>query len=481
MNAELWPLLSERCLADSDAPVVFFRDTPFTGRELLSVLAGLRATLGEMRGTRVVLLLPDSFEAYCLHLLCFCEHAVIVPLSPQTPSSRIEAVCQRVDPDLVITTPALRRLHDGALRKQRVIEVVGSGAGPFELEGSAGAGVARLRAAESVRYVLFTSGSTGVPKGVCLGERTVLSAAGMMVDFLPVTRATRSCVTVPLYDYYGMIQIYGHLLGGGTLSFGHHAGLPARVLDAGARVACTDLVLVPHTLRSLLKLPRDKVAGAFKALSRMTSSSDILTGELLRELFAVAPHVTMVNIYGLTEAGRACYRRITASDPVSCSIGVPSKGVTAHVSGSRTDPGEIVLRGPNVMLGYLQSAEQGGLRFDPAHEMRTGDMGYVDDNGEIVLLGRKDHLINLAGMKIHPHEIETAAQAVPGVSDARAYVLRADGKPASIGLDIVASDDVSTDAVATTLQQSLLRPFVPTLIRRVAELPRTEIGSKLVR
>ncbi len=289
-------------------------------------------------------------------------------------------------------------------------------------------------------------------------------------------------VTVPLYDYYGMIQIFGHILGGGVCIFGWNTGLLGQFMSAVVTHSCTDIVLVPHTLRSLVSSPSAAVSVGIKSLRRLTSSSEILSDELLQKLFLINPEITAVNIYGLTEAGRACYRNITRNSPPTRGIGVPSHGVEVEIQGDRDNPGEIVLRGPNLMLGYLSGVDESGLLFKACSEMRTGDLGYRDESGEIVLLGRRDHMINLMGMKIHPSEIESVALKVAGILDARAQVgVGLQGEKAIHLMVVCPGKQMPTEQILKTMRMYLPRAFVPAEIKFVSTLERTEIGAKMLR
>jgi acyl-CoA synthetase (AMP-forming)/AMP-acid ligase II len=342
--------------------------------------------------------------------------------------------------------------------------------------------ITSTREAEQIQLVLFTSGTTGTPKGVCLSQSNILAAAWMMVDFLSLEVNRRSLVTVPLYDYYGLIQIFGHVLAGASFVFGENIALPGGLFKRIANDQITDLVLVPYTLRQMLQIIGDQGQHIMQKLEVITSSSDVLSDDILGRTFELNPRLRIFNIYGLTEAGRACYREITATTPSSKSIGRPSRGVEVQIDGNRDEPGEIVLRGPNVMEGYLQEVPSDRIAFLPCKEVRTGDLGYFDENGEIVLLGRSDHMMNLMGVKIHPNEIESIALGISGVQEAFAYVsVNLQGAP-SVSLDVVLSDKRGdTNTIFTHMRNGLPRMFVPATINVVSQIRRTELGGKILR
>jgi len=330
--------------------------------------------------------------------------------------------------------------------------------------------------------IVFTSGSTGEPKGVCLGESTILAAARMNVSFLGLDSARRSLLTVPLYDYYGFIQIYSHILAQSGCILGESIAFPDQVFQRIRDEQVTDLVLVPHTLREMLRVETGERHETIRRLQFMTSSSDALTPELLQQAFQVHPGLKIFNIYGLTEAGRACYQKIEASSALSNSIGRPSPGVEIVIDHSNGGPGEIVIRGPNVMRGYFQGIENDRVVFKPCTEMRTGDLGYFNEHREIVLLGRRDHMFNIKGAKIHPVEIERIALQAPGVADAQARTdLDANGE-VFILLDLVpANDGCDLEQVRAHLRRNLMPLFFPRELNIVPALKRTELGSKIIR
>jgi acyl-CoA synthetase (AMP-forming)/AMP-acid ligase II len=476
-----------------DGLAIQFKSHPLTNADLREALTLLRSMFTPLQGVRIVLLLPDCLEAYLLHLHFFLEGAVLIPISVQTVGSRIREICETVCADFVVTNEFLFRAHgeelsrngaclvikgaiDGSSHRLHV-EWIGKSSGFIR----AATKSQELRDQEPVRFIIFTSGSTGTPKGVCLSEENVLSAADMMVRFLPLDAATLSMVTVPIYDYYGMIQIFGHVLGKGAYIFGLNSGMPTHLLSTLAKVGCTDLVVVPHALRVLLDSGERSVRASFEKLKRVTSSSDMLTQDILEKLFQLSPHVEVVNIYGLTEAGRACSRKIVYDTPFSRAIGKPSHGVEIAIEGDGRGEGEIIIRGPNVMLGYLAKVKAGRVEFEAYQELRTGDLGYRAENGEIMLLGRRDHMINLMGMKIHPSEIEMAASSL-GVVDARARVCECPGEGGRIHLDVVCTDpSITSERIISELRNRLPRPFVPRGVSFVKAIQRTELGSKIVR
>ena len=488
---ELESMLRRMASEFPDRLAVQFRDRRLSYGQLAGALESLAQKCGSVAGKRIVLLLPDAIPCYLWHLHLFLGGAVNVPVSVQSSSSRIKELCERVQPHFIVTNGALRARHRAAMEAFPCIIVKPDEtsapwefeyeiSGPSHSDGSHNQSLGRDE--NKVRMIVFTSGSTGPPKGVCLSEGNLLSAAGMMVSFLSLEPSRKSLVTVPLYDYYGFIQIYGHILGQCGYILGESIGLPDQLFRRIREEQVTDLVLVPHTLREMLRIMDNDYVDIITQLQFMTSSSDILTRDLLEQAFAINPGLKVFNIYGLTEAGRACYKIFDRSYLQTNSIGIPSPGVELVLDGSEGDTGEIIVRGPNVMLGYLQDIHGDHVVFNPCREMRTGDLAYYNDKGELILVGRRDHMINIRGSKIHPVEIETIALRAPDVVDAYAYVSTDGGGEPSIRLDVVLRGGAGDlERVRAHMRRNLQPLFFPEDINVVPGITRTELGSKIIR
>ncbi len=444
-------------------------------------LGSIALRLPPLTGLRVLLLLPEGISSALLHLECFCQGATIVPLSPFSAPAHLDYVLDRIRPDLLLTTPLLQAKFSAL---QRPVSVGNLGdAIAIRLRRS---GENAARKATPVRAVFFTSGTTGRPKGVCLSESNLLSAARINCGIMGLDSGRRSLIMVPLYDYYGAIQLYSHALVGASCAVGESGQFPKAALDAIGSQSITDVVLVPFTLQTLLDYTESSKGAGLRAVwrnvSHIASSSDQLAFRLLQRAFALNPEMKVVNVYGLTEAGRACYKVIrTGCDP-GTSIGNASPGMKVEVDAPAGQSGEVVIQGPTVMLGYLESVVNDDILFSAVSPVRTSDEGYVDAEGEVRLLGRTDQLMSLHGMKLHPSEIELPVNQMSGVSDSLASLdQNEEGHPVVV-LDVVAdSTRVGQDEIVDHLRNLVPRPFLPQTIRFVDVIPRTEIGSKLIR
>jgi len=206
----------------------------------------------------------------------------------------------------------------------------------------------------------------------------------------------------------------------------------------------------------------------------------MLPPELAERVFQLNPGISIVDVYGLTEIGRALHRTLRAGDDPSRPGGRPARGTEVRIDSSAGSD-EIVLRGPTMMLGYFAGIRDAEVQFHPASEIHTGDEGRISESGEVQLLGRRDHMLNLYGEKLHPSAIEQPAMQLKGIREALAF-LSVEPDKTRVVLQIVADPgSADQDAIRTHLRRFVSRAFVPETIEFVPAINRTEIGGKLRR
>ena len=492
LQLNLMDLIDSHATRLGDKPVIRHKKKKLSYSELPASIEAIKGGIDYLNNSRVMIILPDGIGTTLLYLHLFLSKATVIPISTQATTLHIEKISGKIKPHFLVTNRILYKKHEKLLARFNcvVVDMPGDKIPQFKLipawnsNGAQRPEVAReISTDNDIRVVLFTSGSTGEPKGVCLSDYNLLAAASMMADFLDLGPDRHTLITLPSFDYYGFIQIFGHLMRGGECILGESAAFMGSLLKVIEEGQCTDLAIVPHSLRQIINVMENKSKRSLNELSVVTSSSDLLTEELVTRSFALNPDLTFFDIYGLTEAGRACYKKIRIDTPFSRSIGRPSNGVEISVDNPDDEAGEIVIKGPNVAKGYFSDIIDDRIDICAIDCVRTGDIGCLDDAGNIILIGRKDHMINLMGEKIHPSEIESLAMMVAGIEDAIAHPKEhADGRR-FIRLDVVCADfDAEKESeILALVRNSLGRTFVPEEVVTVPMIERTELGSKAKR
>jgi long-chain acyl-CoA synthetase len=332
--------------------------------------------------------------------------------------------------------------------------------------------------------VLFTSGSSAEPKAVLLGRTGVAANVSAILEYLPVARAPRTAVVVPLSYSYGLVgQVLTTLEVGGALLLLNDVAYPALQVDAMARLDAGGLSSVPASLRLLARAVIETTPGSRPRLAYVASAGaplDEATVLLVREAF---PGARIFNQYGLTEASP----RVAATDDLAPtfargSVGRPLRGLDAWAvspDGARLPPGEegeLVVRGPSTMLGYLDDPEGTARVLSKDGVLRTGDAARVDEEGYLFVSGRLDGVVKCAGERVSVEEVAALLRTHEGVRDACVVAV----PHAELGATLCAYVEGPVEVVPALrkLVRDALAPAKrPSKFVAMAELPRTANGK----
>ena len=339
---------------------------------------------------------------------------------------------------------------------------------PHRAEGTVDADLAAL---------VYTSGSTGAPKGVMLTHRNLTFAAQSICSYLHNTADDIILSVLPLSFTYGLGQVTTTFHAGATLVLEPSFTYPRTVLDTMERERVTGFPIVP-TMATLL-LQQDLRVRRLPHLRYITNAAAALPVAKTTRLRAAFPHVNLFLMYGLTECQRVSYLPPELVDTFPDSVGVPIPGTSADVV-----DGELVVHGPHVMKGYWGDAEATAkvIGRDLATGdtfLRTGDVFQTDSNGLLYFVERRDDIIKVRGEKVAPRYVEEVIARLPDVAEVSVY-----GVPDELSGEAVAASVKPADGASITAEQvrrhclAHLEPFmVPKFvdIRRV--LPATTSGK----
>jgi acyl-CoA synthetase (AMP-forming)/AMP-acid ligase II len=271
--------------------------------------------------------------------------------------------------------------------------------------------------------VVFTSGTTGLPKGVVLSHRNILFVIGAVCDYLQLTAADRYALVLPLSHTYGKSNLLSAVAAGATAVSVEPIQNPRAFLDRLAAERCSILSVVPFHLHVMARhgIPSSCDLSQLRAV---TSSGGPLTPSAVDAVGRLLPQTRFFSMYGLTEsATRVTYLPPEWLRAKPQSVGRPLRGVQLEIRADdgRVEPpgvvGQVYVRGPNVMQRYLGDPELTASTLESGW-LRTGDLGYLDAEGCLFITGRQKEIIKVAGERISPAEIESVVASHPGVADA---------------------------------------------------------------
>ncbi len=275
--------------------------------------------------------------------------------------------------------------------------------------------------------LVYTSGTTGEPKGVMCDHSNVIFASGSIIQYLQNVDSDIVLNVMPLSFDYGLYQLLMTFRFGGTLVLESDFAFPVTILQRIEKEQVTGFPIVPTIAARLLQM--DLSAFDLSSLRYVTNTAAALPPSHILELRRKLPGVTLFSMYGLTETKRTLYLPPRWLDQKPGSVGIAIPGTEVWVedeSGQRLGAGqvgELVVRGRHVMRGYWEAPEATAVRYRPGpipgeRLCYTGDLFRMDEDGCMYFVGRKDDIIKSRGEKVAPKEVENVLHALPGVAEA---------------------------------------------------------------
>ncbi|OYY66213.1 AMP-binding protein [Sphingomonas sp. 28-62-11] len=384
--------------------------------QVVGSLAGWLAGQGLQPGDRVASWLPKTRTACLMPLAAPRAGLVHVPINPLLKRAQVAHILADSGAGLIITQHARASTLEPGDVPTSCCQVVEDDVGHADVMPPSGADPQALAA------ILYTSGSTGQPKGVMLSHANLWLGAISVAHYLNVTSADRTLCVLPLSFDYGQNQLFSTWAAGGSVVPLDYL-TPRDVIKAVDRFGATTLAGVPPLWNQLLdaEWPDDVAA----KLKRLTNSGGALTVRMVHELRERFPAAGLYPMYGITEAFRSTYldpARVDAH-PESMGLAIPfAEVMVVRADGTRADAGEageLVHAGPLVSMGYWRDETRTAERYRPAPPffesggmaVFSGDQVIESADGLFRFVGRQDEMIKSAGNRISPTEVEEAVLA----------------------------------------------------------------------
>ena len=450
-----------------DAEAVVDGSVRFTFTEIVERIrcaAGAFADLGVGKGERVAIWAPNSAEWIIAAFGLLTAGGVLVPVNTRFKTEEAGDIIARGGAKAVLVQKGFLDQDYTTPAGIPVIDVKSDflcGGSPFD----------RAVSGTDISDIIFTSGTTGRPKGAMMGHRQTLRMYEEWATLADLREGDRYLQINPYFHTFGLkAGLIASFLRGATM-------LPVAVFDVEAvvdligRERITMLPGPPTLYHSLLTV-RDK-AKLSTLRAGVTGAADIPV-ELVRRIHRELPFQTLMTGYGLTEAGNVTLSRPGDSfEDVATTAGLPCDGVEVRIA----DDGEVLVRGYGVMQGYLDDPAATAQAIDADGWLHTGDLGNFDDAGRLRIAGRKKDMFIVGGFNAYPAEIEGFLMNHPAVAQA-AVIGVPDERLGQVGKAfVVRKDAVSAEELIGWCRERMAGFKVPRSVQFLQALPLNATGK----
>ena len=326
-------------------------------------------------------------------------------------------------------------------------------------------------------YLIYTSGTTSKPKGVPITHQNSVFTTNNIVKILNYNNSDVDILPLPLSHSFGLGCLHTSICIGSTLILHKNMVNTSEIFSSMDKYSATTFAAIPTSLTKLTKYQLSEVSDVFKNLRLIMTNSTSIPSNTIKEYKKILEHGIIATYYGLTEASRSTFM-IFDDERKFNSVGIPPNQIEIKIDNKiNSEPGEIWIKGPNVIQKYWNNTEADSSITDGW--LRTGDLGNLDENGYLYLLGRLDDVINIGGEKLLPQDVESVVKVLSDVEEAIAIPMKHEVFGNTIKLLIKKTNDseITKTEILSYCIKNLERYKVPTKIEFVDDFPKTSYGK----
>ena len=462
------------CLADSKKALTY--------AEIWSNIYGLSQHFTESgikKGDCIVIECTQNVDYMICEFAIQLSGAVFVPLEKNAALSRVEEITSDVDCKLYIgKKPVIEGLP--FLDIKTVPE--------FSMPVPESVKTVTFPAADDTAEILFSTGTTGKSKGIELSHMNDFALAENVKYGTKMKENNVELIPMPLSHSHGLRRTYGNMLNGSSVVFSNGVTLLKQVFDLMDKYSVTSMDLSPSNLSIIFKLSGDRLGDYADVMDYIQLGSAPLPETDKEHLARILPETRLYNFYGSTEAGCSCLLDFNATSGKKGCIGKPAVNADFIVvdenrnditaTATADEPGFLASSGAINMKGYWKAPELTEEAMADGF-IYTKDLGYIDEEGYIYMLGRKDDVINYGGVKIAPEEIEGQVNKHPAIADCACIPVKDEltGQAPKLFIAIKAEADYDAKEFRAFLKTALDANKQPKIIEIIDEIPRTFNGK----
>jgi len=519
MNSHLLQhLLTNSAERYPEKEAIIFQDQSITYLDLekkSNQLARALVRQGARKGDRVGLLFKKSIESIIALFGILKAGTAYVPIDPAAPTNRVKYIISNCEMECLLSTKELIAKVMPDLSKDSPLTKVLISNGPTD-ELAEQCKTLKITSWDEIfqvesedhqvwnitdnypAYILYTSGSTGLPKGVVISHINSLTFVNMAVNFFGINDNDRLCSHAPLHFDLSVFDIFVAVKSGSTIVLipEYFSMFPIKL----GEYIDQKQISVWNSVSSVLSLLAERARLEklqFDSLRLVLFSGEILPVKYLRKVKNYMPRADFFNLYGQTEANSSTFYQINEipdDDTWKIPIGKPFPNFQVfalnennEVISSSGEEGELFVRGSTVAMGYWVDNERTSASFvpDPLQPFapnrvyRTGDIVRLDSAGDYVFVGRKDHLVKSRGYRIEIDEIEISLNSCSGIRQAAAVTVPDDliGNRIIAYVSAAAGESLKKKDITNHCAKLIPEYMIPEEIEFRSDLPKTSTGK----
>jgi len=449
----------------------------------VDAFAGRVGQMGLRAGDRVALLLGNSIEFVVAYFGALRAGLVVVPMNPAYTAAEVAVLLADSGSRAMVCEAPTAPVAVEAAGAVSGCEVIETGTATWRALLEPGPPGPDIRVgAQSLALLLFTAGTSGRPKGAMLTHgalRANIDSLRQLTDPPPVLPGDVVYAVLPMFHVYGLNTVLGLAVSAGAACVIADRFEPREALRLISERGVTTVAGAPAMYRAWAALPeaREALAGV-----RLFSSGGSPLPTAVFDAFAESTGAVVYEGYGMTETSPVVTTTLVAGRPKPGSVGRAIPGVQIRLvdpdgqEADDGDTGEVCVRGPGVFLGYWPDAAGGP---DADGWFRSGDVAFLDADGDLHLVDRRRELVLVNGFNVYPREIELAIESMDGIEEVAVVGIPDDATGEALMAFVVARPGatVTAEQVRDHCAGRLARFKLPATIRMVQALPHSATGK----
>jgi len=440
--------------------------------------AGYLRHIGINKGDLVVIICAQKVEYIITEFALHALGAVFVPLEKSVSVERVKEILALTDSKLLVSD----RETDIDIANLKLSDILTESYQNNKLDLSD----ITLPAPEDTSEVLFTTGTTGKEKGVEMAYAGSVAVAENARDGVHLKKDNVDIIPVPINHVLGLRRCYTSLVNGSSLVLCDGVTFMQDFFNLVDFYRVTSMTLVPAYINILTGIGRTKLIQYRDQIRFVQAGGAKLQEQDKENLKECLPDTRLFDMYGCTEAGVACAIDYNSEEALPSSIGWPTVNSEIaffdrdanRILPTKETPGFIAIKGTMTMKGYYKDPELTKKTMIDGYVI-TNDLGYLEADNSIIILGRDDDVINIGGSKVDPSEIEDHVSRIGGISDCACIAVEDDifGQTPKLFVVMDEGADFDPERILRILRARLENFKMPRIVVQTDEIPRTYNGK----